>query len=644
MILLIGKTLLKQAPVHGIRIKETLKVWKDNDDKMFINTRAVQCVLKCIQENGCVTITDSFGVGKTTTLRHIALLMADEGYDVILVTKPSEIVRFYNPNTKSLFVVDDLCGNFSIDQSDIKSWEPIMQDLNQIIDINQSKILAACRLQVYQDEKFDSLSVFKSCVCNMLSDSMCLSKTEKNAMYMLYLKAKPSVIDYRYDCFPLLCKLCHENSELDAPDFFRNPFSVYEAEIDKLFKKGLYAKYCALALCVVFNNKLNVDLFIEDIDEMTKTIIWNTCEACKLDRGTSRLVLQSELDLLTHTFIQKEHNVYKTINNKIFDFLAYYFGQKILYCLIKNADIGLIKERFLLGRSDIVNQFIAVIPLKYHQIYIKRMIDDWSKGKVQGVFNNINMYIPLFRNTFLSFLKTLNISYQKQLANTFDKCQPCTHTSIMQFSNDDTYDTPLLHCCYIGDIALVNWCCSQGVDENRCSFNGKSPIMVGFERGHTELVKMLLERRADWNKCDKREESILMMAFEHGHTDMVKMLLERRADWKKCDKREESLLMMAFEHGHRDMVKMLLDRGVDYNICDMFGESFVMQSCKYGDNKKLSVFLKKGADLNECDGQNKSLLAIACEGDHIEIVNMLLKRANYNKRDRYDESCVMKSC
>ncbi|CAG2197839.1 unnamed protein product [Mytilus edulis] len=115
------------------RINDTLKDWKDNDDTMFINTRAAQYVLKCIKENSCVTITASSGVGKTATLRHVALQMVEEGYDVLMVTEPGDILRFYNPNKKTLFVVDDLCGNFSLDQSDIKSWEPVMEDIKKIL-------------------------------------------------------------------------------------------------------------------------------------------------------------------------------------------------------------------------------------------------------------------------------------------------------------------------------------------------------------------------------------------------------------------------------------------------------------------------------------------------------------------------------
>ncbi|CAC5412652.1 unnamed protein product [Mytilus coruscus] len=327
------KTSLEDTVPWNIRarINDTLKDWKENDDKMFINTRAAQYVLKCIKQNSCVTITASSGVGKTATLRHVALQMAAEEYDVLMVTEPGDILRFYNPNKKTLFVVDDLCGNFSLDQSDIKSWEPIMEDIKQNLNKKQTKILAACRLQVYQDEKFDSLSVFKSCVCNMLSRKICLSKTEKQSVARLYLNEKASEINTLYDIydfFPLLCKLYHDNPVLIITDFFQNPFSIYEAEIGMFLKKGHYAKYCALALCVMFNNKLKEEMLTEELNEETRIIIENTCEACRLDRGTSRLALQDELDSLTHTFIKKEKICTKFYMIKYLTFLLRFMDKK----------------------------------------------------------------------------------------------------------------------------------------------------------------------------------------------------------------------------------------------------------------------------------------------------------------------------
>ncbi|CAC5369602.1 unnamed protein product [Mytilus coruscus] len=346
---------------------------------MFISTRAAKHVLTCIKENSCVTITASSGVGKTATLRHVVLQMAAEGFDVLLVTNPGDIVKFYNPNHKTLFVIDDLRGNYSLNQTDIKIWEPFIDRITKILTKNLAKIIAACRFQVYQDDKFKSLSIFKSCVCNLLSDSMCLTKAEKESIAEIYLKTKAlDVTDCYdlYDCFPLLCKLYRENPSLDIRDFFCKPFSVYEQEIDMLQIKGFPRKYCALALCLMFNNNLMEETLTEEVDEETRAIIENTFEACKLDRGTSRLVIQDELNSLIHTFLKKEQNIYKTIHDKIFDFLVYYFGKKIIHCLIKNAHSGLINERFLLQKQENADQFISIVPPKYYQMFIQRMIDD----------------------------------------------------------------------------------------------------------------------------------------------------------------------------------------------------------------------------------------------------------------------------
>ncbi|XP_076095788.1 uncharacterized protein LOC143066861 [Mytilus galloprovincialis] len=644
------------------RINDTLKDWKENDDKMFINTRAAHNVLKCLNKNSCVTITASSGVGKTATLRHVALQMAEEGYDVLIVTEPGDILRFNNPNKKTLFVVDDLCGNFSVNQSDIQSWEPIMGDIIKSLDKKQTKILAACRLQVYQDAKFDSLSVFKSCVCNMLSEKYCLSTTEKKLIAELYLNAKASEIsDFYdiYDCFPLLCKLYHDNPEVVITDFFQNPFSVYEAEIDKYLKKGHHTKYCALALCVMLNNKLKEEMLSEELTEQTRAIIENTCEACRLDKGTSRLVIQDELDALTHTFIKKEQSMYKIKHDKIFDFLAKIYGQKIIYCLIRNADSGLIKERFLLERKDDTDQFITIIPTKYHQMYIQRMLDDWSKGKLQDVFSNINMKIPLFRQNLLCFLKPLDEDYQRRLAHICDESnlfKNCLHEDYYIYDygklsknhlhNDaHTYDTSLLLCCYLGYISLFEWCCDHGVNINRCTYYGQSPIMTACKYDRIEIVKMLLDRGADYNKCDKMGQSSVIKACEHGHTEIVKMLLDRGADFNRCDDESKSPLMKACEHGHTEIVKMLLDIGADYNKCDKYDQSLIMTACEHGHTEIVKLLLDRGADCNTGAEHGCLPVMMACENGHTEIVKMLLDRgADFNTCDEHGCLPVMMAC
>ncbi|CAC5412137.1 unnamed protein product [Mytilus coruscus] len=213
------------------------------DDANFVETNAAKCVLECIQENSCVTITASSGVGKTATLQHVVLKMADDGYDILPITNPHDIVKFYNPNQKTLFVIDNFCGTYSINQSDLYNWESVMTHFKELIHKPLIKIIVACRIQVYKDNKFESLSIFKTNVCNLLSENFCLSQAEKNSIAEMYLETKATaIIQYSdlYECFPLLCKLNRDNTELNVTDFLKNPFSVYAAEIEQLKKKEIF--------------------------------------------------------------------------------------------------------------------------------------------------------------------------------------------------------------------------------------------------------------------------------------------------------------------------------------------------------------------------------------------------------------------
>ncbi|XP_063404317.1 uncharacterized protein LOC134687792 [Mytilus trossulus] len=615
-----------------VQIIQILDQWQKNDE-YFVETKAAKHVLKCIQENSCVTITASSGVGKTATLQHVVLKMADEGYDVVLVTNPHTIIEFYNPNQKTLFVIDNFCGTYSINRSDLYNWESVMMRIEELVHKSLIKIIVACRIQVYKDKKFEALHIFKTNVCNLLSEYLCLSQAEKTLIAEMYLETEAAeIIQYShlYDCFPLLCKLYRVNTEPSITAFFKNPFSVYEAEIEQLKKNEFYGKYCALALCVMFNNELKEEVLKEEIDKETKRIIKNTCEACRLERSTSRLMLLDELDTLEHTFLKKKDGVYRTIHDKLFDFLSYYFGKMIIPCLIKNSESMFISERFSFKREEDLEQFIIVVPTDYHQMYIQRMVDDWSSGWVMPVFNNKNMDKPDFRKRFLNFVETLDLSYQKQLAQTDD--------IIIKHG-------ALLFCCFICDFSLIQWFCFHGADVNKCRPNGVSPLSVSSQEGDTEAVKLLLEYKADVYKCRADEISPLFLACQQNHIEIVKMLLEHKADVNKCNKNEVSPLFMACRQNHTEIVKMLHEYKADVNKCDKNEASPLLMSCRMDHVKIVKMLLEYKADVNKCEKNEVSPLYLACHYNHTEIVKMLLEyKADVNKCDQNEVSPLLIAC
>ncbi|XP_071181368.1 uncharacterized protein [Mytilus edulis] len=608
--------LLKDPIPWNIRgqIKEELKTWTEND-KMFIETNGAKSVLKCIKENGCVVVTGSSGTGKSSLMRHVALRMQEEGFVILPVTNPEEIIKWYNPSKKILFVVDDFCGTYTINPMKLESWKNQMEKIKTLIEKKPVKLIMSCRLQVFKDEKMKSLSFDQSCECNLLSE-------DKHSIAELYLKTNAYKIRKFYDmfdCFPLLCQLYSKNTNLRMVDFFQNPFTVYKEEIDKIQLEGAHVKYCALALCVMFNNHIKEEWLTEDVDKDVTKIIENTYEACKVVKGTSRLVLRDELDSLTHTFIRKEGELYRTIHDKLFDFLAFYFGSVMIYCLINNASSHFIRERFVFEKKDKRDEFLIDVSERYQQMYINRLVDDWFRGKIADVFCNINMNDQIFRQRILVHLKGLEISKQKQLASLY---------------NTKDNSTPLIQCCYKGDIELVTWClyhCNSNV--NHCRKDGGSPLFMACQNRHTEVVQILINNKADISKCKDTGSSPLFMACQEGHTEVVQILINNKADINKCQDTGASPLLIACQNRHTEIVQMLINNKADTNKCSNDGVSPLYMVCQEGHTEVVQMLINNKADINKCrDTDGVSPLYIACQVGHTEVVQMLINnKADINK-------------
>ncbi|XP_071137262.1 uncharacterized protein [Mytilus edulis] len=395
--------------------------------------------------------------------------------------------------------------------------------------------------------------------------------------------------------------------------------------------EGAHDKYCALALCVMFNNSLKEKWLTENVDKDIETIINNTCEACKISKGTSRLLIMDELESLIHTFIRKDGEEYRTIHDKLFDFLAFYFGGVMIHCLIKNATSSFIRERFLFERKHKSEEFLIIVQEKYKQMYIARMVDDWSRGHVIDVYCNINMNLPIFRKRFLLHLQSLETSQQEKL------------TSLYDINNNST---PLIQCCFIGDIDLVKWCLNYCVvNINHRNGDGISALYMGCSCGHNELVQMLINNKADINQCTTDEASPLFTACENGHIKVVQMLLDNKADIDKCRGTRESPLYMACQGGHAAVVQMLKDNNADMNKCGNTGNSPLFIACQEGHSEVVRVLIDNKADINKCKHTGESPLFIACEEGHTEVVQILIdNKADINKCKHTGESPIYIAC
>lgn len=158
-----------------------------------------------------------------------------------------------------------------------------------------------------------------------------------------------------------------------------------------------------------------------------KDIIENTNNACELNTQNPCLTIHKELENVIDTYVVKTGGVYHALNESIFNLLLCYFGQLMtdLESLINYYCTSLIKERFQLSNplmkkedcqlveyvyNKLKNNTLAshaildkiglnaviLDSIEYRELYINRMIIDWSKGYVIDVFQNPNIFHVLF--------------------------------------------------------------------------------------------------------------------------------------------------------------------------------------------------------------------------------------------------------
>ncbi|XP_071148090.1 uncharacterized protein [Mytilus edulis] len=315
-------------------LKEQIEDWKKKD-KMFVSTRASDYVIQCLHDNSCVTLTGPLGVGKSFIARHSALVLQKEGYKIIPVTKPDDIENYYQRDKHIVFVVDDILGNFTASHHYIESWKQLLPTIDKIIADKYCKIIVSCRLQIYRDDRFNMLTPFKSCECNLISDKFSLTIEEKNIIANNYMGTSLDNIDklsQKCEFFPLLCYLHYKKGIGDVNEYFKNPFEVYRNELDSLRRHGDEGNYkiCGLYLCVRFHNHLEEKWFRGKMTDAQKPFIEETCNTYEISRSTSKVKLKKALDTLDGTFIHKRNGIYSTIHDELFDFLSEYF--KMIDC------------------------------------------------------------------------------------------------------------------------------------------------------------------------------------------------------------------------------------------------------------------------------------------------------------------------
>ncbi|KAJ7589318.1 Pfs, NACHT and ankyrin domain protein [Mycena floridula] len=186
--------------------------------------------------------------------------------------------------------------------------------------------------------------------------------------------------------------------------------------------------------------------------------------------------------------------------------------------------------------------------------------------------------------------------------------------------------TPLICAAEKGHIDIVKLLLEKNADSNICDKDQHTPLSYAAPWGHIDIVKLLLEKNADPNICDKDQRTPLSYAAEKGHIDIVKLLLEKNADPNICDEEQRMPLSHAAQQDHIAIVKLLLEKNVDPNICDKNQHTPLSYAAQQDHIDIVKLLLEKNADPNICDKNQRTPLSYAAQRDHIDIDSLLLEK------------------
>ena len=121
-------------------------------------------------------------------------------------------------------------------------------------------------------------------------------------------------------------------------------------------------------------------------------------------------------------------------------------------------------------------------------------------------------------------------------------------------------------------------------------------LRISSEKGHEEVVRLLLDAGAPANDNGDRCVSAIQMAAQEGHEEIVRVLLQAGGDVNSNQNVfYPSPLQLASGKGHMGLVKLLLEAGASIDVSAGFDGTALQRALKHGHQDVVKLLLEAGA-------------------------------------------------
>ena len=208
--------------------------------------------------------------------------------------------------------------------------------------------------------------------------------------------------------------------------------------------------------------------------------------------------------------------------------------------------------------------------------------------------------------------------------------------------HDKDGSTALIHSAEKGHVEIMDLLLKAGADPNLPDFKGRSPLIHSASRGKKNAVEKLLSVEGlEVNAEDKYGRTAFTHAAKNGHVEIMDLLLKASADPFHKSFKGQTPLMYSARAGKTNAVKKLLQINSTHQINTRDngrGLTALIQAVKRGHDEIVDLLLKAGADPNLSDFKGRSPLMYSAMKGKPSVVKRLLQiesvRKNINSQDK----------
>ena len=159
----------------------------------------------------------------------------------------------------------------------------------------------------------------------------------------------------------------------------------------------------------------------------------------------------------------------------------------------------------------------------------------------------------------------------------------------------------------------------------------RTPLHYASNRGHTSIVKSLLNAGVDVNRQDQYGRSPIQLAAMYGHVPTVRAILAYGADVNVKDRWGKSPLYSAEIGGYYKIAVLLLQHGAIPTSDDSYLHAVLCAAAAYGYSEVVLKLIQAGAEPQRKDEYGMTPFQTAKQAGHEKTAQILLE---YTSKDR----------